>query len=316
LVALFRGSFAPRASVFQPCSNAGWRWKYHENPCGSASLIARVDGAAVAHVGGVLGTFWRGVERRSTVQATDHMVHPRWRDGVVAAGLFVRLMDAWIERYCGPHASSLAWGFPSTRDFEIGRRRLRHPYESLGPVEVLVGPIVPVHAGPAGLAASRRRASDEELDELWSRCRASLPMTMDRGAAFLRWRYERHPARRYRFVSVRDAGGVLRGVCLLRGGGLLASDTALLLEWLVDADDEEAERSLLAASGAVAHGEGCDSLAVWLAPWQRGTQRIRRLGYRAVPTTLRHAARSWDPHTTLADLREGCAWSLGDVDFL
>ncbi|MBL8898945.1 MAG: hypothetical protein JNM84_14995, partial [Planctomycetes bacterium] len=43
---------------------------------------------------------------------------------------------------------------------------------------------------------------------------------------------------------------------------------------------------------------------------------FRSAGFVEHATALRHTARCFDARVTLAELREGCAWALGDVDFL
>jgi hypothetical protein len=268
----------------------------------------------VAFVGGVPSRFWWHGEERMTIQATDHMVDPPKR-GSVAGHLFRHLMSSWLDRNCRPDGVHfMAWGFPSRRDFSIGERYCE--YERVGPVEPLVHTSVRALARRvAAFTASTLPAQDHELDELWSRCRATLPMTHDRGASYLRWRYADHPTRDYRLLSLRDERGDLRAATVMRAGGL-ADDTALLLEWLVEPRDAEAERALLAAAGKQTLELSCGSLAVWLAPWQPAWQRLSRLGFRPEPTALCHTAQSWAPDIPLDDIREQCSWNLGDVDFL
>jgi hypothetical protein len=242
------------------------------------------------------------------------MVDPLWRRGLRSGALFGWLMGTWMERFCGPTMSFLGWGFPSRGDFRIGQRYLA--YECLHMVEVLVHTSIPDLAwSGASLVAGEGLGDERELAELWQRCRAGLPMTVERGPAYLRWRYRARPAARYVCTSVRDAHGALRGASVLRRGGL-AEDTLLILEWLVPGDDEETERALLGLAASHARRLGCSSVALWLFPWQPAFERLRRLGFASHTTALCQTARSYDPATDLQWVREECAWSLGEIDFL
>ncbi|MBL8896568.1 MAG: hypothetical protein JNM84_03020 [Planctomycetes bacterium] len=320
LVALFRRSYAPIAQVFQPRSRRRWAWKYGNGGARCASLAARADDRPIAHVGG-LSYRWRHPHATArSIQATDHMVDPAWRIGLRAGKLFRRLMGAWVERFCHPQLHGIGWGFPSADDFRLGERFFG--YASLGPVRVLVQndlfALLRGHSRDREPEPEPERAAQLDpraVDELWRRSSAALSLTHERDAAFLRWRYATHPTQRYELVTLLADDGALRALAVLRRGGL-ADDTATLLEWMVDPADTDAAASLLEQVARRARRLGCGALAVWCAPWRTEAAFFRSAGFVEHATALRHTARCFDARVTLAELREGCAWALGDVDFL
>jgi hypothetical protein len=320
LVALFRRSYAPVPEVFQPRSRRRWRWKYGDGIERRASLFARTAGRPIAHVGG-LSYRWRHPQAPArSIQATDHMVDPSWRLGLRAGKLFRRLMGAWVEHFCRPEVHAIGWGFPSAHDFRLGERFFG--YASLGPVRVLVQSELgalqrprPLGGGFALAVVAAAELDAASIDQLWRRASAALPLTHERDAAFLRWRYATHPTRRYEILLLRDEAHVLRALAVLRRGGL-ARDTTTILEWLVDPEDGDAAASMLAHIARRAEQRASGALVLWCAPWRAEAAFFRRAGFVEHASALRHTARCFDPRFSLADLRDGCAWSLGDVDFL
>lgn len=314
LVALFRRCYAPTRSIFQPRSRRRWNWKYVANPAGAASLTAHSEGRIAAHVGGLSGWFHFHERRLRVVQAVDHMVDPLWRAGLQAGLLFRRLMGHWVETHCGPHRHVIGWGFPSPIDFRLGARFFG--YSDIGKVVILVhDAIYRLRDGGVRSAPCDRFPPADQLEDLWQRSRRALHMGMERNAAWMRWRYVSHPSAAYVPVSLTQADGTLRGFAVMKRGGF-AADTATVLEWFVDPEDPDADQELAQLAAERAHRLGCSALAVWLPRWHHSYAQLLHLGFAARCSALTHTARSWDPSITLQDLREQCAWSLGDVDFL
>ncbi|MBK9384401.1 MAG: hypothetical protein IPN34_06220 [Planctomycetes bacterium] len=283
-------------------------------------LSASAQGRTIAHVGGLSYRWRNSLSAARSIQATDHMVDPGWRAGLRAGKLFRRVMGAWVERFCRPELHAIGWGFPSAHDFRLGERFFG--YASLGPVRVLVQNELGALQRHRPLLSTFAHApcADPELDapsidQLWRRASAALPLTHERDAAFLRWRYATHPTRRYEILTIHDDARFLRALAVLRSGGL-ARDTTTILEWLVDPEDGDAAASMLAHIAQRAEQRGSGAIVLWCAPWRVEAPLFRRAGFVEHASALRHTARCFDPRVSLADLRDGCAWTLGDVDFL
>jgi GNAT superfamily N-acetyltransferase len=95
-----------------------------------------------------------------------------------------------------------------------------------------------------------------EVDELWQRSAPGYFSIVERDAAFLNWKYRKHPLYRYSSYMAR-VDGQLRGLVVVRH----SSVTSLMVDYCGPADDIDLMRALVSAATA-------DLVA-------RGTRRIR-----------------------------------------
>ena len=207
IVALFQQVFGHELSP------ALWHWKYGAGR-GNA-VMARKDGKAVAHYGGMYRDIVVGGRRERVAQICDVMVQSQERGVLTRQGPFFLMGASWPEIY-GP----LGFGFPTHRAMKVA--------EKMG-LYTQVGQMAEVRWPPAKtrfrLATrirplERGRASDRALVEpLWSAMAHDL-----RGSAvgvkdwaFLERRYFSHPHNHYEVlvVTARLTGKAL-GVIVLR----------------------------------------------------------------------------------------------------
>jgi hypothetical protein len=169
-----------------------WRWKYFDNPRGSASYVCEASGRLVAHCGGVPVAFRDYADSYRAFQSVDFMSSPGHAGGAGRGGVFVRTVEAFFADFCGPAATPLVYGFPGERHRLLGERVLGYR-----PVERIVE-----------LGGEPEADGVADLEPLTARVLhllASLPVPFGavRDERYLRWRYVDHPVRSYAALVVR-----------------------------------------------------------------------------------------------------------------
>ena len=295
LLALFNRVFGPLNPSLTPRSSDHWRWKFDENPHGNHSFVAcsQDDGHCLGFVGFIPQLMICGGQRRMSSQACDHMVDAACRSGLRKRGIFPGLMQRFIQTHCSPEGDVICWGFPTPEAFRIGQQLLG--YSVVRPVNMLLLTALPDPVPPTRSARTQSLAAlPADTDELWGRLESEIDLAVVRNATYLRWRYQQHPDVGYTFLEARDVhDGSLRGLAIMRSGGL-AEDVALIMEWLVPAEDQEATRALFEACTQHAEVLGMTSLAAWFPESSVEFDRFQRLGFRVRFTKMVHTARSFD----------------------
>ena len=192
IAALFQQVFGHRLSP------ALWHWKYGAGR-GNA-VMARKDGKAVAHYGGMYRDIVVGGRRERVAQICDVMVQSQERGVLTRQGPFFLMGASWPEIY-GP----LGFGFPTHRAMKVA--------EKMG-LYTQVGQMAEVRWPPAKtrfrLATrirplERDRASDQALVEpLWAAMARDLRDSAVgvKDWAFLERRYFSHPHNHYEVLLV------------------------------------------------------------------------------------------------------------------
>jgi GNAT superfamily N-acetyltransferase len=254
-------------------------WQYWENPFGPTRVRVCEDR------GRLVGTYAAfrvpgAVDGRPSPLAigVDAAVLPGYR----GRGLFARMARA-LEEDLGRDGVPFTLGYPSdpasTRSLEhagwtqVGRlatfvlgfdpgfvaARFRLP----GRLAALACAVAFGRRG-AGVGAGEVDAVPAGVDELWESCASFADFGIVRTAAFLRWRYERHPDRPYRFFEAR-AGGRLRGTAVTVERSAFGGRFVYLLELL--AEDVVVARALVGAvADAVLRGATSGEAAAPGAP--------------------------------------------------
>ena len=282
LVALFNRVFrsAPDA---EPRSLAEWRWTFLESPGGFRLWLALARGAIVAQSAGI--GYRVECDGRAThfSQSVDSLVHPDHRGGLKHPGLFVRTVEPYIAAY-GAHPDLVFFGWPNRAAARIGSAFLG--YERLRRQEWLVRALGADAPGfPNDVRRLRRLPADCPVDALWSRCARHFGASVIRDAAFLRWRFERSPARRYEWLAL--GGARPAGLVALGLSHQPFPRTLVLSDWLVPEDEPAAGAVLLAAARARAAELGVEGIVALFPPWSAWSERFRAAGFRT------HASDAW-----------------------
>jgi len=222
-----------RRSLPQAAIEARQDWLYRENPCGPALVWVAEDEAT----GTVVGTsaaqprrMWVDGRDVAALDLSDFAVDAAYR----TLGPAVQLLRATLEpvrdgrfafSYDHPNRN-MAAPYARVGGREIGPMRRWIRLLDLRPVlRRRAGPLAAGVAGPvANLALALRdrlprgRAScrvaplegpfTDEFDRLDERLRDLRPVTGRRSAAYLAWRYGRHPIWKHETLVARDASGL------------------------------------------------------------------------------------------------------------
>lgn len=241
-----------------------WRRRFVGNPTGRTAIAGAfaADGRCVAAFCGVpLAARYRG-EPGSCTRAGDVVVHPKLRQSVVGSKVLVRTGTLFFDTF-GGGATRIVYGCP-----ELGLRRtaVRHlRCDVWGDLPVLLRELDAEVVAAPGIAVDEIDAWPEGLDRLLTAHGERHPTGLVRDQAFLRWRSPFGPSSPYRWLAARDPNGVLRGVAIVRAGGL--HDEALsLVDWFAEPGDDEAESALLAHAVHVARREGLHAVAACFSP--------------------------------------------------
>jgi hypothetical protein len=183
----------------QTISTQHWRWKYQLGPrLGGLNFVAKTAGGdLLGHAGAGVFPGIMGGAPLVMAQVCDIMVARCARGAYSATTVYPRLMKTMQETLLKRYVDPYAYGFAGVRQFKLGTRlgyyRELHPYR-------------PCYLTPAGIADARHgcwlvREMDwdiERLDKIWSRRAAEISRpTVSRSGAYLRWRYQNHPANSY-----------------------------------------------------------------------------------------------------------------------
>lgn len=185
LSALFEEVFGKRRD------DSVWMWKLFDNPRGSVSFVCEADDRLVAHCAGLPVRFRDYHREYPALQSVDFMSSQRYAGGLGRGGVFVRTAEKFFHACCGPTAVPLVYGFPGERHRVLGEKLLG--YRSVERVGELT-----LNAAGSGLDVVPLRP--EHL-----RYFHSIPVEFGaiRDAAYLDWRYLRHPLHSYGFIQVR-----------------------------------------------------------------------------------------------------------------
>ncbi|MBT3256907.1 MAG: GNAT family N-acetyltransferase [Deltaproteobacteria bacterium] len=242
----------------QEINPALWRWKYFDNPYPQALLLCESEKEEIlALYGGIPFNGSRDGKAVVIVQLMDIMSHPDFR----GKGLFARTGKAFFEIFCGKDSAEILYGFPGKFHFELGKRILGY-----APLESRVAYL----KGETGVLASRKKPSllsikridnpGEQFDRLWEKCSVDYPYAVVRQSEFLRWRFCRHPEKKYEiFCLKRMFSQEIEGYAVLH----LKKDAATLVDLLFP----KSEKKTAVFFGNIAHmlrSRGVLQIETWL----------------------------------------------------
>jgi hypothetical protein len=226
------------ATVFgKPSDPAHWNWQFRDNPYGGPFIALGRSGRDGSVIGSYsvmpvpLNVMGRPVPG---CQSVDTAVHPDWRNQRVFETT-ARECYAW----CAESGIRAVHGFPNARSYpgfmrSLDWRRIAFPRQYLLRLDLSralgragLGPL----AAPAGLAyrwatgverGARRRviekqagpgidvtvtpAVPDDYESLWAMVRSQEVLSVWKDADYLRWRYDRHPARTFAYHALRRNG--------------------------------------------------------------------------------------------------------------
>jgi hypothetical protein len=291
---------------------AVWRWKYAENPFGRRILLCldRDDGPALVMYSGVpYRAVWNG-RRVEIVQLMDIMSHPESRK----TGLFVKAAEVFFGLFAGGD-SVLYYGIPGRYHFDIGAKYLKYSELESG-VAYLCGDAAKLARPKAKLGGSvvRIDRATPDLDRAWSEASAGYPLAAVRDAAFVDWRFFRHPTSQYQVYVYRS--GLRRRV---RGYAVISiEDRVAKLADLMMPPDQAMVAALLGEVAAEVTAQEVERLETWLPGGHFLARTLETTGWAREPEPLGivPTARSFDEGLTIPWTADNLYYTMADSDLL
>jgi hypothetical protein len=228
------------------------------------------------------------------------------RTEVVAGMVFLRVMrQYWSPDGClGEYAFTC--GFPNEIAHGIYVRTLKLRYDFA----------LTKYVRTFGWIDRRFRASPmlqlsaDRIDRLWRRIRDRYSFSVVKDAEWYRWRFIDNPRRSYRFVSLFDESGDLRGwaaVCKV--------DTSLVVvDLTIDPDDRAGFVKLQNRIVAEGLSLGCRSAVAILPGWFAETAGVQRAQWQPLAESRQERMVLVDHDMTSFELGERAWISFGDAD--
>ncbi|MFH0945617.1 MAG: GNAT family N-acetyltransferase [Planctomycetota bacterium] len=292
-----------------------WTWKFRENPLGRTEIML-----AVAEDGRCVGV-WPGVTHRFVLDnqpclAGNHLdlaVDPELRRGIAGARLLTRLGRAYYRAYTGGE-TRVTWGLPEPQLQRLGLRLIK--FQVLRDVVFLVREPGPTADPPEEVEVRSVEEFGAEAEDLWRRCSNEVGTGIVRDAAYLNWRYARHPDHDHLLLEARDRNhGSLRGIAVLREGGWDDSIVSML-DWLVPLEDRAAERALVQYSLRETARLKKPYLAAWFpAPTLQFSRFQNDHGFCAQATPYQACFRGTPSRHDRRWMERNWYQTMGDIDF-
>ena len=247
-----------RLTFHQEMNQALWKWKYFDNPYPQALLLCESDkGEILALFGGIPFKGSREEKDVVIIQAMDIMSHPDFR----GKGFFARTAQAFFEIFCEKTFAEILYGFPGKFHFELGKRVLGYaPLESGVAYLKAETSALASKKSPSLLSIKRTENPGEQFDRLWEKCRRDYPYAVVRQSEFLRWRFLRHPEKKYEIFCLKGMfSEEVEGYAVL----YLKEDAAILVDMLFPKSPKKIA-AFFSKMGHVLRSRGIKQLETWL----------------------------------------------------
>jgi hypothetical protein len=124
---------------------------------------------------------------------------------------------------------------------------------------------------PPMLYLSTITAFDDRFDDLWQRASVDFGVATIRDSVYLNWRYAANPLRQYHILIVEREAQLLG--CLVLSASA-ETQTAAVLEWLVEPGESAAGLALLAEATRWAKQQHLSQMQCWLLPGHSSYQQL------------------------------------------
>ncbi len=298
-----------------PWSRDLWRWRSTPAFGGETQVMGAFapDGSCHALLAGVrLPSRCRG-EPVHSLSVSNSVLDPKLGKSLLGARLFLQVVDRFVRTF-GRAPVAVMYGVPIP---SLVRAMTVHVgVEVLGNMLALGNDLRVVPPAADRLHVRRERALPADLESLAARCEPRDHSGVTRDRAFLQWRFVAHPQITYEIATVRGDAGDLRGLAILREGGL-QQDVLTICEWLVPEDDRDADDTLLAHLFATARQRGAVGYGTLFVP---GSARQRRWqierGFFVQPTPYQMVFRAFARGIDREFLFHHWHLSVADLEFV
>lgn len=292
-----------------------WRWQYLDNPEGHRISVAVTDdGTVAAHYGGVPYRIATEHGDLTFVHIVDSFVHPGYRAGLKAPGLFVCTALPWFKD-CYARGDAVPYGFPVPRAERIGQRYLH--YHRLRVVDYLCRDLTLACPSVDAVATERLTTLGPEVDALFANFRKQHQCLTARTARYLTWRYLSPPGVEYEVWAARR-GGELVGLMVLNINNGLVPGACAIVDWMVPGLEAEVVDSLIARGVERARDAGRARVLAVFADSSPEFAAMTQRGFAVVPSgqhlERRLTYQIYEHRLSEAFLLEHWWYTLGDSD--
>lgn len=289
-----------------------WQWKYHVNPFGCRMMIClnEADKPVVMYGGIPYRANWNG-KKAEIIHLMDIMTHPDYRK----TGLFVKTVEAFIERFTGLDRAIILYGFPGKYHFDIGQKYLAYREILPGITYLRKTFSCPDNDMPEPEGNIERiSGADDILDEPWETVKLDYPFSIQRNSMFARWRYNLNPTHDYEIWVYRSGiqDTVLAYVVLI-----VESRKAVMVD-LIAPDSPVVVRNIMGKTVQMLSARGVEQLETWLPGGHFLCRYAMSYGFEIFPEPIGivPTARIFIPSMKFEWLREHMYYTMADGDMI
>jgi len=310
IIATFNAAFGENDPNFVPRTREEWDWAFARNPAGQRIWVAESEGVIAAQCAALPYRVLIDGKPSSFTQGVDSMVHPDHRRGLRRPGLYVETARPFFEQFGGLGGDILHYGWPVEPAWRIGRTFLGYEIVRTQTIH-FCEPGAGTHEIPREVVRLSR--FDEDVGALYRRCQTQWGASVVRDPAYLNWRFVEKPRVRYHLFGVRGAGG-LSGYAIYRRAEWPVPGTALVMDWLVPAEEPEVGELLREALLAQARADGARVVLAVFPDWTPWNLRFQEWGWRVHSSDYLLIGIIQDPRYDTWWLREHWWYQLAELD--
>jgi len=300
ILKLFSSSFGGRE-----LPPAYWRWRFLDNPRGRGVIQLAWDHKVLAAHFAVTCLLMsiEGQTCPAGLSGTT-MTDPAYR----GRGLFPVLARRTYQQMA-ESGMGMIWGFPNSASHRIftGDLAWKDIYE-IPSFRLRLEP--PKHGAADPHCVRELSGVDERFDGIWAQVRREYDILVHRDSVYLRWRYFRNPAEKYRLVAWIE-NDVLKGFMVFK----LYHHELQVVDLLLAKADVEIGEGLMRYIIKQGPAAGAESVNLWLNPAHPLHPALERIGFRPEGPVTYFGGRILNPEwgASLYDYRR---WhvTMGDSD--
>jgi GNAT superfamily N-acetyltransferase len=303
IIKLFNSIFNRNRTLTQ------WEWEFGNNPKGQKVLVAEDEGRIFGHIASLHRTLMVGDAEHFASLEVDGMTHPEYARRGVFVALGKELLSQLKSEGC-----AMALGFPNENAVpghrKMGALHIFTPAILIKPINIenisgkmfesrwfakmgaLMGRLA------VGVLAAEEKAAakgefvikeitdiDGRFDNLWEKARGINSLILKRDAAYLNWRYARHPDKLYTILAVEREAKLLAWM-VYRDVDMFDMKNGAIVDMLVRPGHEQAAHALiLEVVGRMKQGN-VDLIACMMPEWSPYYTILRRCGFMKCPKRL------------------------------
>ncbi|MFH1998966.1 MAG: hypothetical protein ABIK28_04750 [Planctomycetota bacterium] len=320
----FNNVFAADHPHYSPRTQEQWNWEFRDNPAGNQIVLAFDEEGRVICQYCCL-PYFVNVRNEKVVSGlgVDSFVDPSFRQGLKKEGVFLRVARHYFKEIAVPHITAFGYGFPNDKAYRIGVKMLKY-HEIRKPQTTIFrnlweyandDDVGGTAAVSGGVRIEEIEKFDARFDDFWSHLMPSFPMAGWRDAEYLNWRYKGCHWIPYRAFAAFDAGGTVRGFCVVRPDWQ-SHPMLAVTEILTDPGDDGTFAELLRHITRFARENRQQRIEFWFAETSKPFAMACRMGFKTEPSPFNLVGRFYRDDLDLDYARENWYYTLGDMDIL